>query len=270
MDGIITCQETRSLRERVARACAAVAFTGLIVLAHSAVSGASETDSQQGVWVGRFDPSHGTSLPSPWQVIRVNRNAPATEYRVRMWDGVPSVEALADNSMALLARPVTVDLARTPILCWRWRVDSVIASADMKRKSGDDYAARVYVAFSLPPESMSTMTRLSLSAGRRLFGQDLPDAALNYVWDNRYPVDTALPNAYTDRVRMRVVQTGNAHSGRWISEQRDVAADFAAHFGATPPTISSIAIAADTDNTHTRAHAGFADIRFVPRGVSCD
>jgi hypothetical protein len=269
MDGITTCQEAHSARERLSRAGAVVVFTGLVCLAETAQSGASETDAQQGVWVGRFEASHGPSIPSPWQVIRVNRNAPPTDYRVKMWDGVPSVEALANNSMALLARPVTVDLGKTPILCWRWRVDNVIASADMKRKSGDDYAARVYVAFSLPPESMSAMTRLSLSAGRRLFGQDLPDAAINYVWDNRYPVDTALPNAYTNRVHMRVVQTGNAHSGRWIAEQRDVAADFAAYFGATAPTISSIAIATDTDNTHTRAHAGFADIRFVPRGVSC-
>jgi hypothetical protein len=49
----------------------------------------------------------------------------------------------------------------------------------------------------------------------------------------------------------------------------NVALDFAAHFHASTPEIVSIAIATDTDDTHTTAHAGFADIRFVTRGVDC-
>jgi hypothetical protein len=268
MDVTITDQDGASLGKHIWRSTAALMIVSCVCLVQ-AQSSASERAVQESVWIGRFDSAQGTSVPPPWQLIQVNRKVPATEYRLRLWDGVASVEAQANNSMALLARPATVDLAKTPILCWRWRIDSVVASADMKLKSGDDYAARIYVAFSLPPESMDLMTRLSLRAGRRLFGQALPDAAINYVWDNRYPVETALPNAYTDRVRMIVVQTGNAEGGRWISEQRDVAHDFATHFGASPPKISSIAIATDTDNTHTTAHAGFAEIRFVPRGVSC-
>ena len=31
-----------------------------------------------------------------------------------------------------------------------------------------------------------------------------------------------------------------------------------------------IAIAADTDNTHARAHAGFADLHFVARVQKCE
>lgn len=249
-------------------AIAALLILGLVWLSQ-AQSSEPEAAARESVWLGNFDATQGTAIPAPWNVVRLNRKAAATEYRLRIWDGVASIEALADNSMALLARPASIDLSRTPVLCWRWRVDSVVHSADMRRKSGDDYAARVYVAFVLPPQDIGIMTRLSLRAARRLFGDEVPDAAINYVWDNRYPVQMALPNAYTERATMLVVQTGNAQSGQWVWEQRDVAVDFAAHFGASTPKIVSIAIATDTDDTHTMAHAGFADIRFVARGIDC-
>jgi hypothetical protein len=248
------------------KATIALLFFSLMWLSQ-AQSSEPDAAALESVWLGRFEATHGTSVPAPWEVVRLKRIA--TEYRLRIWDGVGSIEALADNSMALLARPASIDLRLTPVLCWRWRIDNVVPSADMKRKSGDDYAARVYVAFSLPPQDMGLIARLSLRAARRLFGDAVPDAAINYVWDNRYPVQTALPNAYTERARMIVVQTGNAQSGRWVWEQRDVALDFAAHFGASTPKIVSIAIATDTDDTHTTAHAGFADIRFVTRGIDC-
>ncbi|MGE3597128.1 MAG: DUF3047 domain-containing protein [Dehalococcoidia bacterium] len=224
---------------------------------------------QEVVWVGRFNVRADTGVPAPWRIVRFDEDVPATEYRVRTWDGIQAVEALADASMALLARPVMIDLERTPVLCWRWRVDGSVRSADMKRRSGDDYAARVYVAFELRPESMGFMTRMALRAARKLYGESVPDAAINYVWDNRYPEGTALPNAYTDRTRMIVAETGDAKTHQWVWEQRDVLSDFAEHFDLPDPQITSIAVATDTDNTLAKARAGFADIAFVPRGVDC-
>ena len=43
------------------------------------------------------------------------------------------IEAHADKSMALLGRPVAVDLTKTPILCWQWQIDAPVASAGVKR-----------------------------------------------------------------------------------------------------------------------------------------
>ena len=96
------------------------------------------------VWVGRF-PESG-AIPAPWQVEHLNKDFAPTRYGLRHWDGVPAVEAHAVKSMALLARPVEIDLAKTPILCWRWRVDAPLKAADLATKSGDDYAARVYLS----------------------------------------------------------------------------------------------------------------------------
>jgi hypothetical protein len=219
------------------------------------------------LWIGRF-PADG-ALPAPWRVVAVGGKAPPTRYRLASVDGVAAIEATADASMALLARPVTVDLAATPLLCWRWRVDAPVAAADMRRKSGDDYAARVYVAFDIPDASLGAGTRFKLRLARGLFGADLPDAAINYVWDNRNAVGTERRSAYTDRAQLIVAETGAGAAGRWVSERADIAADFARAFGGVPGRPIQVAIASDTDNTGSRARAAFADLHFVGAGQPC-
>ncbi len=94
------------------------------------------------VWVGKFDGKAG-ALPSGWKVERLSEKFPATEYKQRNWDGVAAIEATAVKSMALFGRTLEVDLEKTPILCWRWRIDAPVSSADLNTKAGDDYAARV-------------------------------------------------------------------------------------------------------------------------------
>ena len=225
------------------------------------------------VWIGRFEAAE-TAIPAPWEVRSVTRRAPPTQYQLRSWDGVSAVEALADKSMAMLARPVSINLAETPVLCWRWRIEAPIAAADMRRKSGDDYAARMYVAFRLPARSLGAMTRFKLSVARSMFGTAVPDAALNYVWDNRQAVGTELPSSYTDRVQMLVLRSGSGDAGTWREERRDVRADFMRRFEQTDTEVAAaqvdfVAFGSDGDNTGSQAHAGFADLHFVPAGEPC-
>lgn len=97
----------------------------------------------------------------------------------------------------------------------------------------------------------------------------MPDAALNYVWDNRNPVGTRRPNAYTDRTLMVVQRSGDGQAGRWVVERADVLADAIRAFGSERPTARLLAVASDTDNTGERARAGFADLHFVARASPC-
>lgn len=218
--------------------------------------------------VGDFT-SPDAAIPAPWRIERPNPQVPPTRYRARLWDGVHAVEAHAVKSMALLVRPVTIDLARTPILCWRWRIDAPLKSADMTQKSGDDYAARVYLSFDVAPDRLGLGTRMGLGLARSIHGDQVPDAAINYIWDNRHPIGTWQPNAYTERARMLVLRSGAGEAGRWVEERRDVSADFQAAFGHAPLKLAGIAIATDTDNTGEEARAGFADFRFVAGASDC-
>ncbi len=220
------------------------------------------------VWLDQFS-GEAAILPAPWKIVQLNKKLPPTRYQLRQWDGVFAIEATADRSMALLARPVEVDLNSTPVLCWRWRIDAPLVMADMATKAGDDYAARVYVSFDMPPSELSFMTRAKLKLARSIYGDAVPDAAINYVWDNRYPVGTRKPNAYTDRTRMIVAETGAANAAQWVVARHDVQQDMIAEFGSNQARMIQLSVASDTDNTKEHAHAGFADFHFVDRNTAC-
>ena len=219
--------------------------------------------------IGRFDATH-SSAPPPWQLIRFDKSAPPTSYSVKEWDGLAAIEARAESSMALLGRKVEIDLHDTPILCWRWRVEHVLKSADIHKRSGDDYAARIYLAFSLPEEAMSLTTKATLKIARSIWGKDMPDAAINYVWDNKHPLGMQVANAYTSRAQMIVQQTGNTHAGKWIEERVNVKTDVAKLFGTDKAKLFLLAIAADSDNTKENVKSGFADLHFVSEDQSCN
>ncbi|MBT9610150.1 DUF3047 domain-containing protein [Aquabacterium sp.] len=239
-----------------------IGVLGLLPLAASAAE-----------WVGRFDATASpgpAAVPAPWTLVKLNDKLKPTAYQVVSWDGVGAIEAKADHSMALLARPLSVNLASTPVLCWRWRVDAPLKQADMRTKQGDDYAARLYVTFRAAPGSLSLGTRTKLAVARSLFGNQVPDAAINYVWDNRHPIDTRMPNAYTDRAQMWVLRTGASQAGRWVTERRHIGADLRAVFGDLPLAPVQLAVASDTDNTGETARAGFADLHFVGAEEPCE
>lgn len=246
------------------RRCPPPARRLLALLLAAAATGATA----EPVWLGRFDAGHD-AIPAPWQVEHFDRRVAPTRYRLRLWDGVPAIEAQARQSMALLARPLEIDLQQTPILCWRWRIEATVAAADMTRKSGDDYAARVYLSFTVRPGQLSLATRAKLRLARALYGPQVPDAALNYVWDNRQPVGTLQDNAYTERARMLVLRSGDGEARRWVGERRDIEADFRRAFGDEEGRPSGLAIASDTDNTGSEALAGFADFHLVGRDEAC-
>lgn len=212
--------------------------------------------------LGRFD-------NGAWATVSIDKKVPQTRYSVVRNGRMVVVEARADHSQALFVRDVNLALDQTPILCWRWRIDRVIEGADIHTKKGDDQVARVLVGLSLPRGSLSLGTRIKLAAGRARFGKLLPDGALNYVWDNKAPVGAILPNAYTDRARMIVIQSGNAHAGGWVSERRDLVADMQSQFGTAAGRVTLIALATDTDNTGGMAHASYADLHLVRRGAPC-
>lgn len=234
------------------------AFFALLVAAMS-------SDSEP-AWVGRF--SAPGAPATPWKMVMLKGQKP-TSYRVTTVAGRSALEARVDDSMSLMVRPISVDLAQKPILCWRWYVDGPVRKADMTRKSGDDYAARIYVAFDMPDSELSGSTRLKLKIARGMFGKSVPDAAVVYVWDNRHPIGTARRSSYTDRSQLVVADSGAARAGTWVSKRADVAADFSRAFGNRSGKPVQLAVASDGDNTNSKGRAAFADIHFVARNQAC-
>ena len=177
---------------------------------------------------------------------------------------VRAVAAAGGVSHALFADP-----ADAPRIAWRWKVDRALEKAAWGVRSGDDYAARVYVAFDFPLDRLSFLERAALRLARLVHGDEVPAAAICYVWANAVAPGAAGWNPYASRVRMVALRSGNDQAGRWVEESRDLEADFRAAFGeaagARVPRITGIALSSDTDQTLESATAWFGDVRLEPR-----
>lgn len=199
-----------------------------------------------------------------WRPLKPSPRAPETQYRLVADAGRTVLRAEARGSMSGLIHAIRVDTRRFPLLRWRWKIAAPVAGADMRTRAGDDYAARVYVMFDYPLSRLPFSTRMKMKVAESVYGQKLPAAAINYVWDNRQPVGTVRPNAYTERARMIVARSGAAGAGAWVTETRDLRADFLAAFGEQAPDVVAVAIATDTDNTGGQALAWYGDLEFLP------
>ncbi len=199
-----------------------------------------------------------------WQAQKLALRAAETHYTLVTDSDRVVLAAVANHSMSGLIYPVRVDVNQFPLLRWRWKITAPLKTADMMTKAGDDYAARIYVLFDYPVEKLSMLTRAKLKLAELAFGTKIPTAALNYIWDNRHPIGTVQANAYTDRARMIVVESGTANVGGWVTETRDLRADFRAAFNEDPPPIVAVALATDTDNTGETTNAWYGDLEFLP------
>lgn len=167
-----------------------------------------------------------------------------TRYGLEFHAGRQVLHAVSNASASGLYREVTIDLKETPYLHWSWRVGNLLATQDERSKTGDDYAARIYVVFSGGPLLWRTR-------------------AINYVWSSHQPPGSEWPNAFTANARMIAVRSGAAAVGQWVHESRNVSDDYRRIFGDDPGDVSAVALMTDTDNTGQAAEAWFGDIWFA-------
>ena len=215
--------------------------------------------------IARFSSMATGSDLTPWREMGL-RKLPRTQFSLVTDErGIVVVRADSSAAVAALIHDVQADPAEYGVISWRWKIARLIQAADISRKKGDDYPARVYVTFDYDLKKLGFFTRIKMRMARVFYGDAVPTAALCYVWDGKSPVNTIVPNAYSDRTRMIVVRSGAEELNQWVSESRNLYEDFRTAFGEEPPEITGIAIATDTDDTGESATAWYGDIRLEQR-----
>lgn len=167
-----------------------------------------------------------------------------TRYRLQTLDGVMVLKADSQGAASGLFKEQRIDLEQTPFLNWSWRAANRLNGLNEQSKSGDDYAARIYVVVK----------------GGLAFWQT---RAINYVWAGNTAKNSVWPNAFAgDHAMMLALRDPEAALNVWYSEKRNVKADLQKLFGEDLRTIDAVALMTDTDNSGGQVSAFYGDIWF--------
>ena len=220
--------------------------------------------------VGMFSKgSPGEGLPTSWKPLTFKKIERHTAYTLVRDGDTVVVKAVADASASGLVTEIQIDPNEYPVVQWRWKVANILKKADVHTKEGDDYPARIYITFEYDPSKVGFFEKAKYNTIRLLYGQYPPLAAINYIWESHAPVGTVVPNPYTSRAMMIVVESGEKKIDQWVCEERNILEDYKKAFGESPPMISGVAIMTDTDNTGESATAYYGDILFEKTTGRC-
>jgi hypothetical protein len=149
------------------------------------------------------------------------------------------------NEHSTIAREITgkVNLQETPIIEWSWKATILPTDGDLSPKGIRDMAAQLYVIWPRFPALLRS----------RIIG---------YVWDATTPATTIVKSQKTGTVTFVVVRSSSEDLGKWLTERRNVAEDYARIFGETPDDPKAIAISIDSNETHSSAESFMGSIVF--------
>jgi hypothetical protein len=222
-----------------------------------------QAQSQDIIEVGKFSAATvGDTLPPGWKPLTFKKIEKHTTYTLVKDGNVVVVKAVAEASASGLTREIKINPKEYPIVQWRWKIMNILKNGDVHKKESDDYPARIYITFEYDGSKLGFFEKAKYQMVKLLYGEVPPLAAINYIWESKAPVGTMVPNPYTDRVMMFVVESGSPKLDQWVNEERNVYEDYKKAFGEEPPMISGVAIMTDTDNTGESATAYYGDILF--------
>lgn len=140
-----------------------------------------------------------------------------------------------------------IDIYKTPILSWRWRVSEVPDGANEDDNARNDAAASIYVVFDM---------------GHVLF-KKVPKS-IRYTWSSTLKEGTELSKFFGNQ-KIVVMQSGKDELGSWHTFQRNIVEDYRRLFGDDPPHKPlAILILSDGDSTGHEAEADYDDIELKP------
>ena len=130
-----------------------------------------------------------------------------TDYQIIKLDGKTVLKAESDTSASGVFKEQRIDLYKTPYLNWSWRIDTRLGKLNEQEKSGDDYAARVYVVID----------------GGWIFWNT---KAINYVWASNTAKGEIWPNAFAGNHAMMIaLRSADDQLYTWQTEKRNILQD---------------------------------------------
>jgi len=229
-------------------------LSSLFLLAFSVSINADEK-----MTIGDFS-QQSNQLPNSWKELVFGSIDQHTEYSLVKDKDTMVVKAQSHESASGLTKVIRFNPKDYPYLSWRWKVNKAISGTDVTKKSGDDYAARIYVMFDYDLKDLPEDEQSRISWYKFFNGKLPPLATLNYIWANQMSIGRIVSSPYTNRVKMVTLRNKHSVLQQWHIEERNIYEDYKNAFGEEPKDVISIAIMTDTDNTEAMAESFFGDI----------
>ncbi len=120
------------------------------------------------------------------------------------------------NSSFGVRTSARVNVKDFPILSWRWKVEKMPVGGDVRKKTADDQALQVYIAFK--------------ETG---FPAVLNTPVVGYIWDNEAPKGWSGRSTQIggDKMRYIVLRNKTDKTGQWYTERRNLYEDYKKLFG---------------------------------------
>lgn len=191
-----------------------------------------------------FDNDEVGKLPAAW---KSKSDESRSIYAVQAEDGRKFLHADAKDAAAQIGYEQQWPLKDFPVLQWQWRADTFPTGSNERVKNGYDSVLAVYVAFGRSP----------LVKG------------IKYVWSDVLPKGDKFASLTSGRVKVVVLESGRALKGTWVTERRDVLADYRELFGPADatPVARGIAVLTDSDDTHSRSVGDYGQFETLPAGT---
>jgi len=127
------------------------------------------------------------------------------------------------------------------------RVTSVPRGTDLSRKSGDDAALRVYLAF---------------DRGGGIFS---PPNSIAYAWTEKEPAGTLIQSGHFSNLKYISLGSGPTPGTDWVVVDRDLAADYRRAFPdeASLPRLKGLLLKCDSNDTKTSAESWLAAVELI-------
>lgn len=176
------------------------------------------------------------------------QNRDMYKWQIKEQDGNKYLQYHGMKAMHLnfpLINKKGIDIYKTPILSWKWRVYKTPKGGDENVSDKNDSAAGVYVVY-----KFAGLFKLPVS--------------IKYCWSSTLPVGTILSKNF-NKQKIVVLASGKKNEGKWITFKRNIVQDYKNLFGGEPPKKPiAILVLSDGNNTHSVVEADYDDIELKP------
>ena len=218
-------------------------FCLLLLAAMCCYAGKTPDDklSANSAWAEDFNKAEKDGLPANWQDEGSKLGVPETlSQATKTSDGTTVLRLTCNKSTGGVIVAPKVNLNKTPIMRWRWRILNYPKGADGRDPKKDDQPIGIY---------------LGMEDGF------LKKKSLAYRWEDLTPkgFEGQVTYARILTVHYITMRDNKTKAGEWVTETRNVAEDFKRVYGKVP---KKFALSVIGNSQYTKSHT-VAELDFI-------